>query len=175
MKLLPFIKHQLQTQKLQLGLQHAQTPAASRDYVFLSKISLSNNKEFHCRKNQTGDMLIEALIGFLLMAIIAVGVTTITSKVEKSKREMSVQDLAISQLQELLLKNGNGTIDLCDATPESIVLPDETITVVATGCNKVTSTINGVSLTDLKQPIVLTATSTKIDAIFTVGGVSTQR
>ncbi len=123
---------------------------------------------------QKGDILIEALIGLMLMAIVAVGVTTITSKVEKGKREMSVQDLAISQLQELLVKNGNGTIDLCDSTIETITLPDETIEVDATGCTKVAATINGVALTDLNQPIVLSATSTKTGAVYTVGGVATQ-
>ncbi|MFO1369883.1 MAG: hypothetical protein U1F46_12880 [Marinagarivorans sp.] len=121
---------------------------------------------------QTGDMLIEALIGLVLMAIVAVGVTTITSKVEKGKREMSVQDLAVSQLQELLVKNGNGTIDLCDGTPETITLPDETISVDPKGCPRVAATINGVAFTDLKQPIVLSATSGKYKATYTVGGVA---
>lgn len=123
--------------------------------------------------NQRGDMLIEALIGLVLMAIVAVGVTTITSKVEKGKREMSVQDLAISQLQELLVKNGTGAINLCDSTDETITLPDETITVVATGCARVAATVNGVALTDLKQPIVLSATTSN-GATYTVGGVSSQ-
>jgi len=118
-------------------------------------------------------MLIEALIGLVLMAIVAVGVTTITSKVEKGKREMSVQDLAISQLQELLVKNGTGAINLCDSTDETITLPDETITVVATGCARVAATVNGVALTDLKQPIVLSATTSN-GATYTVGGVSSQ-
>jgi Tfp pilus assembly protein PilV len=126
-------------------------------------------------REQQGDMLIEALVGLVLMAIIAIGVTTITSKVEKGKREMSVQDLAVSQLQELLVKNGNGSVNLCDSTPETITLPDETITVVASGCTPITSTVNGVSLTDLKQPIVLSATSAMNSAVFTVGGVSSQR
>lgn len=126
-------------------------------------------------KYQTGDMLIEALIGLVLMAIVAVGVTTITSKVEKGKREMSVQDLAVSQLQELLVKNGNGSINLCDTTPETVTLPDETITVFASGCTTVAATINGVAFTDLKQPIVLTATSSKNGAIYTVGGISAQQ
>lgn len=123
---------------------------------------------------QTGDMLIEALIGLVLMAIVAVGVTTITSKVEKGKREMSVQDLAVSQLQELLVKNGNGSINLCDSTPETISLPDETISVDVTGCASVAATINGVAFTDLKQPIVLSATSGKYNAKYTVGGVASQ-
>lgn len=125
--------------------------------------------------SQRGDILIEALIGLVLMAIVAVGVTTITSKVAKGKREMSVQDLAISQLQELLIKNGNGTVNLCDNTPETITLPDETITVKATGCSAVAATINGVAFTDLKPPIVLSAKSSKPDgAEYTVGGVSAQ-
>ena len=119
-------------------------------------------------------MLIEALIGLVLMAIVAVGVTTITSKVEKGKREMSVQDLAVSQLQELLVKNGNGSINLCDSTPETISLPDETISVDVTGCASVAATINGVAFTDLKQPIVLSATSGKYNAKYTVGGVASQ-
>jgi hypothetical protein len=127
-------------------------------------------------KFQTGDMLIEALIGLVLMAIIAVGVTTITSKVEKGKREMSVQDLAVSQLQELLVKNGNGTVDLCDSTPETITLPDETITIpLPASCALASTTVNGVAFTDLKQPIVLSAVSAKLNATFTVGGVSAQQ
>lgn len=174
MKPLPFINHSSHTQRLELS--HAgHSPAASARFILVSKTFSRQLRHTKFYRKQAGDMLIEALIGLVLMAIIAIGVTTITSKVVKGKREMSVQDLAVSQLQELLVKNGNGTVNLCDTTPESIVLPEETITVVATGCTPVTSTVNGVSLTDLKQPIVLSATSSKNNAVFTVGGVSTQR
>ncbi|HNG59097.1 MAG TPA: hypothetical protein PKZ52_04675 [Cellvibrionaceae bacterium] len=154
----------------------------SRDYPNVNfrldhtanKFMFGSSKIVLTPKFQRGDMLIEALIGLVLMAIVAVGVTTITSKVEKGKREMSVQDLAVSQLQELLVKNGNGSINLCDSTPETITLPDETITVAASGCTTVSATINGVAFTDLKQPIVLSATSSKNGAKYTVGGVSGQ-
>jgi hypothetical protein len=174
MKPLPFIDRCAFEQASAINYS-AQKRAAHRiqNKTITDKIN-SRPKHVNDIKLQIGDMLIEALIGLVLMAIVAVGVTTITSKVEKGKREMSVQDLAVSQLQELLVKNGNGTLDLCDGTPETIILPDETITVDPSGCTKVVATINGVALTDLKQPIVLTATSTKNSAVYTVGGISAQ-
>ena len=124
---------------------------------------------------QTGDFLIEAIIGLVLMAIVAVGVTTVTAKVEKGKREMSVQDLAVSQLRELLIKHGNGTVNLCDNTPETITLPNEStaLTVTATGCNTTSGTVNGVTFTDLKQPIVLSVGSdSSTYGKITVGGAA---
>ncbi|HEY6529778.1 MAG TPA: hypothetical protein VIZ65_13880 [Cellvibrionaceae bacterium] len=154
--------------------------AQSRTSFNISKCATQgkSTQDFYANfiKFQTGDMLIEALIGLVLMAIIAVGVTTITSKVEKGKREMSVQDLAVSQLQELLVKNGNGTVDLCDTTLETITLPDETITIQPpTSCALASTTVNGVAFTGLKQPIVLSVFSAKLNATFTVGGVSAQQ
>jgi hypothetical protein len=112
-------------------------------------------------RSQAGDFLIEAIIGLVLMAIVAVGVTTVTAKVEKGKRDMSVQELAVSQLRELLIRHGNGTVNLCDSTVETISLPTETtpLTVTATGCNPIAGTVNGVTFTDLKQPIVLSVGS----------------
>ncbi|MEY4589509.1 MAG: hypothetical protein RL497_1585 [Pseudomonadota bacterium] len=140
------------------------------------KIAINSFKNHHgSPRLQAGDFLIEAIIGLVLMAIIAVGVTTITSKVEVGKRQMSVQDLAVSQLRELLVNHGNGTVNLCDSTPETITLPDATLTVTATGCNTTTGTVNGTTLSGLKQPIVLSAgTDTGTYGRFTVGGVQTQ-
>lgn len=127
--------------------------------------------DFKTKKYQSGDFIIEALIGLVLMAIIAVGVTTITSKVEKGKREMSVQELAVSQLRELLVRHGNGAIDLCDGTDETITLPDETLTVNTNGtCTKASTTVNGVTISDLNQPIVLSVTSSAYNATYSVGG-----
>jgi type II secretory pathway pseudopilin PulG len=125
--------------------------------------------------SQTGDFLIEAIIGLVLMAIVAVGVTTVTAKVEKGKREMSVQELAVSQLRELLIQHGNGTVNLCDSTAETITLPNEAtpLPVTATGCNTTSGTVNGVAFTDLKQPIVLSVGSdTGTYGKITVGGAA---
>lgn len=79
---------------------------------------------------QQGDFLLEALIGMVLMAIISMGVVYVTSKASVSQRDMQVQEIAISQLRNLL-QNGVG---LCDAG-QTVTLPGNGAAAIQTqGC-----------------------------------------
>ncbi len=102
-------------------------------------------------------MLIEALIGVVLMAIIGMGITYVTSRATVSQRDMQLQELAVNQMRELLLKNRSGVIDICADTPK-LDLPNlPPIVVEYQNCSKVTATINGVAIPDIPRPVIIRA------------------
>ena len=110
------------------------------------------------------------------MALVGMGVVYVTSRVEVSKRDMSVQDIAVTQMRNLLIQNGNGTINLCDNASHTITVPGEANNSVAlsiSGCTAANSgtVVNGVTVTGFTSPLTLSATTTKLGTI-SVGGTS---
>ncbi|WP_205343137.1 hypothetical protein [Denitrificimonas caeni] len=55
------------------------------------------------KNKQRGDILIEALIGMLLLAIIGLGLVYTISRVSVSQKDMNVHNLVVSKLREKLL------------------------------------------------------------------------
>ena len=128
------------------------------------------------RHFQRGDFLVEAIIGLALMAVVGIGVIHMSSRINASKRETSIQDLAITQMRDLLQRNGPGTTDLCTTAP-TIPLPGYAngLPVTVDGCKLPTSvTIGGVAVTGFQQPLVLSVNlekdTTKAPIIISVGG-----
>ena len=56
------------------------------------------------RHFQRGDFLVEAIIGLALMAVVGIGVIHMNGRISASKHETSIQDLAITQMRDLLQK-----------------------------------------------------------------------
>ena len=54
------------------------------------------------KNKQRGDILIEALIGMLLLAIIGLGLVYIISRVSVSQKDMNLHNLVVSTLREKL-------------------------------------------------------------------------
>jgi len=99
------------------------------------------------RRRQRGDILIESLIGVVLMSIMGLGITYITSRAVVSQRDMKLQNIAVSQMRNLLALNGKA---LCTNTAlASITLPTQTAPVpLNVTCSAATAvTIGGRSVT----------------------------
>ncbi|MCD5996712.1 hypothetical protein KDX38_24295 [Pseudomonas sp. CDFA 602] len=99
------------------------------------------------RRRQRGDILIESLIGVVLMSIMGLGITYITSRAVVSQRDMKLQNIAVSQMRNLLALNGKA---LCTNTAlASITLPTQTAPVpLNVTCAAATAvTIGGRSVT----------------------------
>ncbi len=118
----------------------------------------------------------EAIIGLALMAVVGIGVIHMNGRISASKHETSIQDLAITQMRDLLQKNGSGTTDLCSTAP-TLTLPGygDGVLVTVDGCDHVPSvTIGGVAVSGYKEPLVLSITlgkdSAGEDIKLTVGG-----
>jgi type II secretory pathway pseudopilin PulG len=121
-------------------------------------------------RRQRGDILIESLIGIVLMSIMGLGITYISSRAVVSQRDMTLQNIAVSQMRNLLELHGKA---LCsNAALASITVPMQTaalpLNVTCTAATAVT--IGGRSVTggDTLGSVVLT-TRTEENTLF--GGV----
>jgi len=144
--------------------------------IFINRAAERKNMVSRSRHFQRGDFLVEAIIGLALMAVVGIGVIHMNGRISASKHETSIQDLAITQMRDLLQKNGSGTTDLCTTAP-TIPLPGYAngLPVTVDGCINVPSvTIGGVAVSGYKEPLVLSVTlgkdSADEDIKITVGG-----
>ena len=120
-------------------------------------------------KFAAGDFLIEAMIGVLLMGIVGAGITFVTSRVSASQHDMAMQDIIISKLRGMLLENGVG-VDVCGQTPFVYLPNEEVLRVQVSGCGaNAVASIDGVALSSVQAPIVLTVNSPSMGEI-SVGG-----
>ncbi|MCY1267956.1 hypothetical protein D9M68_216880 [compost metagenome] len=126
---------------------------------------------------QRGDVLIEALIGMLLMAIVGLGLVYTTSRVAVSQKDMNLQSLAVSQLRDLLQRNGSGTLDLCAGAP-NLLLPNQlSLPVTVSGCASSLAVSVGkrsdsarLELTGLRGPLSLSVSDPALGGEVRVGG-----
>jgi hypothetical protein len=131
------------------------------------KVKLAKIKS---RKYCTGDFLIEAMIGVLLMGIVGAGVAYVTSRVSASQHDMAMQDIVIGKLRGMLLDNGAGT-DVCGQTPFVYLPNDEVLRVKVSGCGaSAVASVAGVAITSVQSPIVLSVVSPSLGEI-AVGGI----
>ncbi|MBM7062772.1 hypothetical protein JQX08_18825 [Pseudomonas sp. UL073] len=127
-------------------------------------------------ERQRGDVLIEALLGMLLMSIVGLGLVYATSRVAVSQKDMNLQSLAVSQMRDLLQRNGSGTLNLCSSAP-SITLPNQlTLAVQVSGCNSNLSVSVGKSsdsarrtLTGVQGPLSLSVNDPALGGEVRVG------
>ncbi|WP_248768037.1 hypothetical protein [Pseudomonas sp. MWU12-2345] len=122
-------------------------------------------------KPQRGDILIEALVGILLMAIIGLGITYIASRAAVSQRDMKLENIVVSQMRSLLEQNG---ALLCTTNAALLVvsLPTQTTTqpIVATCTSPAAVTVGTSVLTGgAPQSSVVLTTRTQDSGIF--GGI----
>ena len=119
---------------------------------------------------QRGDLLIESLIGLVLMAIVGMGVVYVTSKMSVAQKDMNLQGIAINQLRAYLVSNGNGSIDLCDATKEKIKLVGVEVDADVQGCGlTTTAVIKGTTVT-IPKPLLISVNHTSLGGRVVVGG-----
>lgn len=110
------------------------------------------------KARQRGDFLLESLIGMVLMAIIGMGVVSITSKVSTSQHDMRLQEIVINKLRADLIRNGTETFDICTDNLDFTLPNGEAVEVSAQGCDgPITATIAGVPVNDVPKPIFLLA------------------
>jgi hypothetical protein len=121
------------------------------------------------RCRQRGDILLEALIGILLMAIIGLGLVYVTSRVAVSQKDMNLQSLAIAQLRDLLQRNGAG-INLCSGSPQISLPSIGTLSVTVAGCSTTASaTVGGQAVTGIASPLTLSVSNAALGGEVSVG------
>ena len=117
-------------------------------------------------KAQTGDFLIESLIGMVLMAIIGMGIVEVSSRAAVAQHDMRIQEIVVNKLRALLIQNKMGAVNICTTTP-TITLPNNAnVVLVAQGCganSTTTASIGGKTVTGIPKPISLKATITTGD------------
>lgn len=122
-------------------------------------------------KKQTGDYLIESLIGMVLMAIVGMGLVQVSSRASVAQKDMRYQEIAVNQMRALLIQNKMGAVDIC-ANAQSISLPNgESVAVQTQGCNETTTaTIGGTPIATIPKPISLRVDSALLGGKIDVGG-----
>ncbi|WP_314409512.1 hypothetical protein [Pseudomonas kuykendallii] len=121
------------------------------------------------RRRQRGDILLEALIGILLMAIIGLGLVYVTSRVAVSQKDMNLQSLAIAQLRDLLQRNGAGT-DLCGGSHQISLPSIGTLNVTVTGCGTTANaTVGGQALSGIASPLTLSVSNSALGGEVSLG------
>lgn len=113
---------------------------------------------------QRGDILLESLIGIVLMAIIGLGMTYASSRAAVSQRDMKVQNIAVSQMRDLIARYGK-TLCSTNSSLARITLPTQTTAIAldATCTDAGSVTIGGVAIstpTSTLGKVVLTTRST---------------
>ncbi|MCO8165718.1 type II secretion system GspH family protein [Pseudomonas sp. 21LCFQ010] len=109
------------------------------------------------RHRQRGDILLESLIGIVLMSIIGLGMTYATSRAAVAQRDMKVQNIAVSQMRDLISLHGQA---LCPPSTiqAKISVPMQTATIMLDASCTATSgiTVNGVSIPTFKTVVLTT-------------------
>ncbi len=132
----------------------------------------------HCsRQSQRGDVLIEALVGVVITALVGAGMAHVTSRIVSSQHETAVDALLVNELRNVMQVSG---VDLCDdSTPlaQKAGLPtalkgDMSLTVATCdGATTETVQIGGVSFQGALPPVVALTASRGDQALLTVSSV----
>jgi len=104
---------------------------------------------------QRGDIFIESLIAVLLFAIAGAGSSFVTSKMSVSQRDAKVQQQVINELRSMVV-NRQESNDLCGGT--AIKTDNFSADVNIQGCNLGTAVVNGLSISDVNLPLIVSST-----------------
>lgn len=119
---------------------------------------------------QRGGLLIESLIGLLLFAIAAMGVSHMTAKTAVAQRESKVQDQVINELRSMVM-NRKSANELCSGATLLTTTMSDSIAkvseVLVSGCDLTTALVivpaNGLAtetvttIVDVHSPVILSA------------------
>lgn len=129
------------------------------------------------RNAQRGDVLLEALVGVVITALIGAGMAHVTARIVNNQHDTAVDALVVNELRNVMQVSG---VDLCsDAAPlaQKNGLPaalKSDVTLSAAACGAATDAsvqIGGVSFQG-KLPPVVQLTASKGDAeVLTVSSV----
>lgn len=112
------------------------------------------------RHRQRGDILLESLIGIVLLSIIGLGMTYATSRAAVAQRDMKVQNIAVSQMRDLISRYGK-TLCAGDASLAKITVPMQTaaLTLDASCTNTASITVDGVTIVTSGAVVLTTRSS----------------
>ncbi len=98
-------------------------------------------------KPQRGGILIESLIGMLILGIIGGGIMHTTARMTVAQRDMTAQNIAVSQMRSILMTGAVGGAKVCDNAP-NIQVPGSAnpVAVTVKGCAAVEMKINGIKI-----------------------------
>ena len=84
--------------------------------------------------NQKGDVMLEALISIVLMAVIVMGVAIMTTQAAKNLADTKTSILVVSQLKNKLASGTRG--ELCDPSSRlSVQMPDDSVNNILNNCS----------------------------------------
>ena len=109
-------------------------------------------------KNQKGDMLLEALISIVLMAIVAVGITFALSRVAVNLRDTKVHVSVVNDLRQILLNIPHA--DLCTGSGKYMAtINGDNVEITVQNCNeRLAIEVDGDAVTlvpEINAPLVL--------------------
>lgn len=95
----------------------------------MMKSAISIERRLRRNRSQQGDALFEALIGFMLLMVLGLGLSYAAARAMNSQRYASTQNIALNQMRDWLHKDptadGGGVQALCDkaATKDISITP----------------------------------------------------
>lgn len=106
-----------------------------------------NQRRSQLHKLQRGGILIESIIGMLILGIVGGGIMHTTARMTVAQRDMTVQNIAVSQMRNILMTGGVGGVKVCDDAP-SLQVPgnQNPVAVTVKGCAAVEMKINGIKI-----------------------------
>ena len=126
---------------------------------------------------QRGDVLLEALVGVVITALIGAGMAHVTARIVNNQHDTAVDTLVVNELRNVMQLSG---VDLCvDATPldQKNGLPaalKSDVTLSAAACGAATDAsvqIGGVSFEGKLPPVVAVTAAKGEEEILTVRSV----
>jgi len=132
---------------------------------------MSSMKIYTSSKNQRGAFLVEAIVGMVLVALMAQAMLFITSRTSSVQSTLRLQEIAIHQMRSALMRNRSGTIDICAGAP-TVVLPNNvSLQTESQGCDTTTTAqFTGASVSGVPKPIDLSVESDLLGGQLVVGG-----
>ena len=124
------------------------------------------------QKPQRGSSLIEAVVALVLLSLVTQGAVTMTARASASQGELRVQEIALTQMREMLIANKSGSIDLCaPGSLPAVQLPETAVTPDIQGCGETMSfKIDGTTIDNIAAPLVVSVTNDAIGGQIVVGG-----
>lgn len=85
---------------------------------------------------QRGDVLLEALVGVLITAIVGAGMAHVASRISIAQHDAKLEALAVSHMRDLLQSKGVGLCTLPESERQ-LVLPNDTVVTPSVECQAV--------------------------------------